>query len=348
MNTDDPPPPLDQFSSICMCHTANCQYKPSIRWMSRKNLPHIRIIFENLTIETLLDTGSMIPLLAEEVYDKITPKAWFTTETVDAFGCNGSQLSIQGYVTGSLSFHKNDLPIQAQFYVLRNSTQPCIIPHSWLSRLHAVLDYNLSSLTYEIPPGKNILAVDGSLYQLEHTNDIRKKDVSETKDDSDPDNDDDNANASSSIVQCNNRKTFLTINPNQHKTFTLPKTPIWPNLVSLPSHKGYGFVRQNSKNSKQILTFFNNSNESLQIDLSQPLAKVQKPITHTHVPRRHCSSVDHRECHAFPKLEHAMINRSSRVRAFEDQVHTFKRARGNLGQILDTFEAAQSFRLYPE
>ena len=278
MNTDDPPPPLDQFSSICMCHTANCQYKPSIRWMSRKNLPHIRIIFENLTIETLLDTGSMIPLLAEEVYNKITPKAWFTTETVDAFGCNGSQLSIQGYVTGNLSFHKNDVPIQAQFYVLRNSTQPCIIPHSWLSRLHAVLDYNLSSLTYEIPPGKNILAVDGSLYQLEHTNDSRKKDVSENKDDSDPDNNDDNANASSSTVQCNNRKTFLRINPNQHKTFTLPKTPIWPNLVSLPSHKGYGFVRRNSKNSKQILTFFNNSNESLQIDPSQPLPPVQKPI----------------------------------------------------------------------
>ena len=252
--------------------------------MTRKNLPQIRITLEELAIEALLDTGSMIPLLAEAVYIKIAPKTLFTTETIEAFGCNGSQLNITGIVTGNLSFHPNDFPIKAQFYVLKESTQPCIIPHSWLSRLHAVLDYNLSSLTYEIPPDGNILTVDGSLHHIRNQNssDIKNTSNQDNQDSNDKDQENDynesvpdTDNTSSPTVHCN-QKT-LSINPNQYKTITLPKTPRWPNLVSLPCSRGYGFVRQNSKGSKQILTFYNNSKAPLLLDISKPLPAAQKP-----------------------------------------------------------------------
>ena len=35
------------------------------------------------------------------------------------------------------------------------------------------------------------------------------------------------------------------------------------------------------------------------------------------------------------------------MQAFEDQVWTFRRARGDLGRIVDVFEASQRSRLYP-
>ena len=284
MGLDDLPLPSDLPLPICICHAVNCQYKPSVRWMTRKNLPQIRITLEELAIEALLDTGSMIPLLAEAVYIKIAPKTLFTTETIEAFGCNGSQLNITGIVTGNLSFHPNDFPIKAQFYVLKESTQPCIIPHSWLGQLHAVLDYNLSSLTYEIPPDGNILTVDGSLHQIRNqsNNDIKNTSNQDNQDSNNQDQENaynesvpDTDNTSSPTVHCN-QKT-LSINPNQYKTITLPKTPRWPNLVSLPCSRGYGFVRQNSKGSKQILTFYNNSKAPLLLDISKPLPAAQKP-----------------------------------------------------------------------
>ena len=80
-------------------------------------------MFEDLPVEALIDSGSMLPLLSDSIYAKLTSTTVFTSDTIEAYGCNGSSLEITGIATGKLAFHINDTPIKAQFYILKKSTQ---------------------------------------------------------------------------------------------------------------------------------------------------------------------------------------------------------------------------------
>ena len=144
---------MEDMHTICVCNAGvqdSCR-RPSVQWALRRNLPVLTAQFQGTTIPTLIDSGSMLPLLAENQYQQLTNAPKFSTETLNAFGCNGSELSILGMAEGLFSFVKGGTPFRAQFYILQNASSPCILPSTWLKAFHAVLDYNLLSLTYTVP-----------------------------------------------------------------------------------------------------------------------------------------------------------------------------------------------------
>ena len=157
---------------VCMCWQSPCQVQKqhsSTKWLRNKNLPIIPINFERQTVQALIDTGSMVPLIAEDVYLRLKSSpdfeesTMFTQNELEAYSCNGSKLDIPGIITGDLLLHQHDAPIRAQFYILKQSTQECILPHTWLDKLKAVLDYNTNTLTYQIPTDPSFLTAAGEL-----------------------------------------------------------------------------------------------------------------------------------------------------------------------------------------
>ena len=182
---------------ICVCETPNCQRQSFIRG---RHLPNIRLKFEDKFIEGLLDTGAMVPLLhanlCAEIQKHKHANLTFTNRTLKAFGCNGSELQIENSVIGRLFFHQHDSPILAEFYILKNASQACIIPHPWLQALKAIIDYNIQSIQYELPQGNKsyILTADGHLKQFDpnhHINDHNDKHDHNDNADNDGDNDND-------------------------------------------------------------------------------------------------------------------------------------------------------------
>ena len=157
---------------ICVCETPNCQRQSFIKG---RHLPNIRLKFEDKFIEGLLDTGAMVPLLhaslCAEIQKHKNANLTFTNRTLKAFGCNGSELQIENSVIGRLFFHQHDSPIFAEFYILKNASQACIIPHPWLQALKAIIDYNIQSIQYELPQGNKsyILTADGHLKQFNNS-----------------------------------------------------------------------------------------------------------------------------------------------------------------------------------
>ena len=135
---------------ICSCQAISCRQEAS--FITRRHLPTIRIIFGGQSIESLMDTGAMVALLDFELGQGLPLDLVHKTDkTIPAFSCNGEQLQIKGSILSHLSFNRNMPPIWAEFYLLKNSTQKCIIPHPWLEQLSAVIDYNTSTLSFKMP-----------------------------------------------------------------------------------------------------------------------------------------------------------------------------------------------------
>ena len=107
---------------ICVCQTARQEggEQSTARWALKRQLPVLATQFQGATAQTLLDCGSMLPL-------------------------------ILGLAEGLFSFVKNDTPFMAQFYILEDASSDMIIPSTWFSAFKAKLDYNLLSLTYSLP-----------------------------------------------------------------------------------------------------------------------------------------------------------------------------------------------------
>ena len=257
---------------ICICKQASCQIKAqtfSKKWSNTKNLPIISVKFEQLQVQALIDSGSMVPLIAESVYIKVKTSPsfdetnMFKEANLEAYGCNGSSLIILGVVEGRLQLHEQDAPIKAQFYILKQSTQECIIPHSWLSKIKAVLDYNTSAFKYELPLQASILTADGNLEldELTEENSSERNTPTQKED----------------LSSTTTTKRVIYIPPFECKTVTIPRHPPWPQCIRYSTGQGHGFVRKNRTGSKQILTFFNNSNEPLQLDPGNPLQPIPKP-----------------------------------------------------------------------
>ena len=257
------------WQSICQVQTEHL----SKRWLHNKNLPIIPIKFEQTTVQALIDSGSMIPLLAESIYQKIKRSPQFNEESMfsekglEAYSCNGGQLDIPGVVTGKLLLHEHDTPIKAQFYILKQSTQECILPHTWLSKIKAVLDYNTSSFTYELPPNASTLTADGNL-EIEEIEQEPNDNIKDTE-----------------ITSTLTVKKPFCIPSKGCKTVVLPNIPQWPACVQLPNKQGHGFVRRNRTGSNQILTLFNTTTQPIWIDRDTPVQPVQNP-RHRTVPTK--------------------------------------------------------------
>ena len=265
---------------ICNCQDrrACTQASPSIphpqpnvtTWHTRQNLPLVSITFEDFEFDCLIDTGSMIPLINELIYKKIlNPK--FSVQTIEAYGCDGGELNILGTVTGSLKLHKYDSPIEAQFYILKDATQNAIIPHTWLKSLKAVLDYNLSTISYEFPTEDSMLSTEGTLIRLSNF---------EPTEDENPTKSIKVMQEPATVTLCNDTRSFI-VPPKRYETFILPAKPYCPPLIRLANNQGFGVTKLNSKGSKQILKLYNVTNQPINIERNQVFQPVQPPFQRT-------------------------------------------------------------------
>ena len=147
---------------ICSCQAISCHQEAS--FVTRRHLPTIRITFGGQNIESLLDTGAMIALLDFELGQGLPLELVHRTDkSIPAFSCSGEKLQIMGSILSHLNFNRNMPPIWAEFYLLKNSTQRCIIPHPWLEQLSAIINYNTSTLSFIMPKKGFFLSAEGPL-----------------------------------------------------------------------------------------------------------------------------------------------------------------------------------------
>ena len=147
---------------ICSCQAISCHQEAS--FVTRRHLPTIRITFGGQNIESLLDTGAMIALLDFELGQGLPLELVHRTDkSIPAFSCSGEKLQIMGSILSHLSFNRHMPPIWAEFYLLKNSTQRCIIPHPWLEQLSATINYNTSTLSFIMPKKGFFLSAEGPL-----------------------------------------------------------------------------------------------------------------------------------------------------------------------------------------
>ena len=231
---------------LCTCSNTHCQPPPTphpasvANWSHHHNLPIIPITFQGVPMEALLDSGSQIPLIADHIYQQAKDNILdLREESLQAFSCNGGKLDIESIATGNLQLHQNDTPIAAEFYILKQSTQDCILPHTWLGKLKAKLDWQTQTLTYELPQDNCILKANGSLEPL--------TEVSKEK---------------LQLILPN--KQAVRIPPTAQASIVLPsKTPQMPKFLRIGAC--HGFVKYNKTQTKQILTILNSSADPITI-----------------------------------------------------------------------------------
>ena len=147
---------------VCSCQAISCHQEAS--FITRRHLPTIRITFGGQSLECLMDTGAMVALLDFELGQSLSLDLVHRTDkTIPAYSCNGEQLQIKGSIVSHLKFNRNMAPIWAEFYLLKNSTQKCILPHPWLEQLSAVINYNTSTLSFIMPKKGYFLSAEGPL-----------------------------------------------------------------------------------------------------------------------------------------------------------------------------------------
>ena len=155
---------------VCVCNRTPCPN--NIQFLPNQNLPHIAVQFNNRPLTVLIDTGAQVPLIDEHYCkffssNETSSQVKFSTKTVQAIGCDGTQLQITGTITGKFQFHQyDDPPLFAEFYILKKCSQQCIFPFTWLKALKVIIDLNTLSLQYEHPSEEGwLLAAEGSLTQ---------------------------------------------------------------------------------------------------------------------------------------------------------------------------------------
>ena len=190
-----------------------------------------------MEIEALLDSGSQIPLISDIIYQQVL-KPKFREEQLQAFSCNGSQLDIPGIVTGSLQLHQKDVPITAEFYILKQSAQQCILPHTWLAKLKATLSWESQTLTYELPLNNCILKANGDLEIIS------------------------DAQPTVTNISLTNKQP-IEIPPYTQTSFVVPYNQSIPKLFHVETCQG--FSRPNKANNKQIVTILNHRPKSVTI-----------------------------------------------------------------------------------
>ena len=138
---------------VCVCNRTPCPN--NIQFLPNQSLPHIAVQFNNKPLTVLIDTGAQVPLIDEQYCksfssNESSSQVKFSTKTVQAIGCDGTQLQISGTITGKFQFHQYDEPpLFAEFYILKKCSQQCIFPFTWLKALKVIIDLNTLSLQYE-------------------------------------------------------------------------------------------------------------------------------------------------------------------------------------------------------
>ena len=155
---------------VCVCNRTPCPN--NIQFLLNQSLPHIAVHFNNKPLTVLIDTGAQVPLIDEQYCksfssNQSSSQVKFSTKTVQAIGCDGTQLQISGTITGKFQFHQYDEPpLFAEFYILKKCSQQCIFPFTWLKALKVIIDLNTLSLQYEHPSEEGwLLSAEGNLSQ---------------------------------------------------------------------------------------------------------------------------------------------------------------------------------------
>ena len=155
---------------VCVCNRTPCPN--NIQFLPNQSLPHIAVQFNNKPLTVLIDTGAQVPLIDEQYCksfssNESSSQVKFSTKTVQAIGCDGTQLQISGTITGKFQFHQYDEPpLFAEFYILKKCSQQCIFPFTWLKALKVIIDLNTLSLQYEHPSEEGwLLSAEGNLSQ---------------------------------------------------------------------------------------------------------------------------------------------------------------------------------------
>ena len=272
---------------ICVCRQDSGQ-QSAVHWSMKRQLPVLAAEFQGSTIQALIDSGSMLPLLAEDEYQKLAKTPQFSSDTLNAFGCNKSALDIVGKAQGWFSFVKHDTPFLAEFYILRNASSPCILPSTWLKAFQATLDYNLLSLTYTLPVQDFLINAKGQIEivgqrevddeqglggEKEQVQLVPGQDLGGL-----PHVQGDQPAPPHPLISSGQRAPVLkVVRPKTTMCFTLTARPRWPKVVMLPGGAGFGFVRPSKTKAKQILTVVNQSESKVQIDLKKPLPPPPSP-----------------------------------------------------------------------
>ena len=133
---------------VCVCNRTPCPN--NIQILPNQSLPQIAVQFNNSPLTVLIDTGAQVPLI-DELYCKSfssnesSSQVKFSTKTVQAVGCDGTQLQITGTITGKFQFHQyDDPPLFAEFYILKKCSQQCIFPFTWLKALKVTICHHLT------------------------------------------------------------------------------------------------------------------------------------------------------------------------------------------------------------
>ena len=225
---------------ICTCKKEKReQCTQTVNWSAKRHLPVLSAEFQSTNIQILIDSGSMLPLISEEQYQGLSVAPKVTDETLSAFGCNGSQLSIIGKAEGLFRFVKHDNSFLAQFYILQNASSPCILPSTWLETFKAKLDYNLLSLTYTLPEYQFLINAQGQIIRRGTPEVEIEAEVGETGGEGDqaPGDGDQLGHQEDQLGQqeadqhLRQAGSIITLKPKAVKCYTISSIPIWPPLV---------------------------------------------------------------------------------------------------------------------
>ena len=145
------------------------EYVP-IHWEA--NAAYIKCHSNGTSIKSLIDTGSVISIISDEKARQISSQPewnetggiWDRTVNIKAYGCTNTQLDLIGRITipqFRLKYNQQ-LPNNVSFWVLRNSSEECIISGEWLSTMKATLSMPHKLLYYSIP--KTHLSAGGDQY----------------------------------------------------------------------------------------------------------------------------------------------------------------------------------------
>ena len=147
------------------------EYVP-IHWEA--NAAYLKCHSNSTPIKSLIDTGSVISILSDEKARQISSQpewkegggTWDRRVNIKAYGCTNTQLDLIGRITIPKFRLKNNqqLPNKVSFWVLRNSSEECIISGEWLINMKATLSMPHKLLYYSVP--KTDLSAGGDQYVI--------------------------------------------------------------------------------------------------------------------------------------------------------------------------------------
>ena len=193
-NSIDRKPLYSRIIRLCLCNDPNCSARSGTRIMMKDvepeptvsyintntNKKSIQIEFEeqapmiwqanaayiqikavNVTMQALIDTGSVISIISDNRARQITESPgwkeaggiWDQSITIKAYGCSNTLLDLAGRLKIPNLQIKNNQPweVDTAFWVLKDSSEECIISGEWLRRLKSTISLPHKLIYYSNP-----------------------------------------------------------------------------------------------------------------------------------------------------------------------------------------------------